>query len=262
MGSRATPTRSDIPSAEDSGGEGMEVERTAADTSPGGSKGLFQTLAIETALVPITSELAKLQRQVNDQGRQTSKDEIVFEGTAVRPKENETERQLLQRLVKTYWGLDLKGFEGNHVDEIKQVHWLHTEESQEKKKLLAKFLNLSNGSNFHKILHNRPEFPTSGVTLYRSLHQQTRNDKRLAFLSRQMRGAKEITRFIFDSVSGRLKVTFPDGTRHTFSEASDLLARCSPQLVKEIAELDKKWKSCKTPGCKPGQKARGPRSGK
>ena len=130
----------------------MDVDRTAADTLPGGSTGLLQNLAIQTALDPIRNDLANLQRQVNDQGRQTSKDEIVFEGTAVRLEENETERQLLQRLVKTHWGLDLKGFEDNHVDEIKQVHWLPSQ-NQERKRLLGKFLNLSRGSNFHKILH-------------------------------------------------------------------------------------------------------------
>ena len=260
MGSRATPIRTDIPSAEVQVGD-MEVDdRTEADTLPGGSTRL-QSEAIETALVPVNSELAALRRQLNDQGRQTSKDEIVFEGTAVRPKENETERQTLQRVVKTYWGLDLKGFEGNHVDEIKQVHWLPCK-NPEKRRLLAKFLNLYNGSNFHKILHTRPELSTSGETLYRRLHQQTKNDRRLSFISRQMRGAKEISRFDFDSVSGRLKVTFPDGTRQTFSEASDLLARCSPHLVNKIAQLDKEWKRCKTPGRKPGRRPPGPLSRK
>ena len=235
----------------------MEVDdRTVADTSPGESTRL-QAMAIETALVPVNSELAALRRQLNDQGRQTSKDEIVFEGTAVRPKENETERQLLQRVVKTFWDIDLKGFEGNHVDEIKQVHYLPSR-NQEKKRLLAKFLNLSNGSNFHKILHTRPEASTSGETLYRSLHRQTRNDKRLSFIARQMREAKEISRFVFDSVSGRLKVTFRDDGRQTFSEASDLLARCSPHLVNKIAQLDKEWKRCKTPGRKPGRRPPGP----
>ena len=230
MGSRAQPTNSS-PSSE-----------VGADTPPGGSNGSFQSLAIETALVPIQSELAEIRRQINDQGRQTSKDEIVFEGTALRPLENETERQTLQRVVKTHWGLDLKGFEDSHVDEVKQVHWLPTE-NQEKKVLLAKFLNLSKGSNFHKILHTRPELSTPGVTLYRRLHQQTKNDKRLSFIARKMKEAKEITKFVFDSVSGRLKVTFPgDETRQTFSEASDLLARCSPALVSQIAALDKKRK--------------------
>ena len=153
--------RSDIPSAESMGGVGG-ADRAAADTPSGGSTGL-QTLAIETALVPVNSELAALRRQLNDQGRQTSKDEIVFEGTAVRRVEGETERQLLQRLVKTYWGLDLKGFESNHVDEIKQVHWLPGKsEEKEPKRLLAKFLNLYNGSSFHKILHTKPKVPASG----------------------------------------------------------------------------------------------------
>lgn len=253
--------RSDIPSAESMGGVGG-ADRAEADTPSGGSTGL-QTLAIETALVPVNSELAALRRQLNDQGRQTSKDEIVFEGTAVRRVEGETERQLLQRLVKTYWGLDLKGFESNHVDEIKQVHWLPGKsEEKEPKRLLAKFLNLYNGSSFHKILHTKPKVPASGETCYRSLHKQTRNDIRMSFIVRQMRKAKEVSRFDFDSVSGRLKVRFPDGSKQTFSEASDLLARCSQQLVNEIARLDKEWKKCPNPGRKPGGKVKGSQSRK
>ena len=253
MGSRATlaPFRSDIPSAETLGGDGREGDRMEVDTPPGGNTGVaLHSTAIETALVPMQTELAALTRQVNDQGRQTSKDEIVFEGTAVRPKENETELQTLQRILKTHWDLDLIV---HPLSEIKQIHFLPSG-NKEKPKLLAKFLNLFKGSNFHQILHTRPKFPNSGVTLYRRLHTQTRNDNRLSFISRQMRKDGEITRFVFDSVSGRLKVTFPDGTRQTFSEASDLLARCTPRLFDKITQLDKGWK--RRPGLP------GPRSGK
>ena len=216
------------------------------DTPPGEDNGVkLQSLELETALVPIRSELSALRRQVNDQGRQNSKDMIVFEGTAIRPQEGETDRAALQRVVKTHWGLDLKGFnDSNAVDEIKMVHL--RKKGQEKWRLTAKFLNLCNGSSFHTILHTRPELSqsgASGLTLYRRLHRVTPNDNSLSFIARQMRKANEINRFIFDSGSGRLKVTFTQGgTRETFSESEDLLARCSPRLFNEITEKNKVWK--------------------
>ena len=223
-------------------------DRAAADTLPGGSNGdspgvKLQSLEIETALVPIHSQLSELRRQLNDQGRQNSKDMIAFEGTALKPQEDETDRATLQRVVKTYWDVDLKGFDGRSVDEVKMVHL--RKKGQEKWKMTAKFLNLCNGSSFHTILHTRPNLSqsgASGLTLYRRLHTVTTNDKSLSFIARQMRKANEIDRFVFDSGSGRLKVTFPDGNRQTFSESSDLLARCSQPLFNELTEKDKAWK--------------------
>ena len=226
-------------------------DRKEADALPGTSNGdpsgvKLQSLEIETALVPLQSELSELRRQVNDQGRQNSKDMIVFEGTAIKLQEGETERALLQRVVKTFWGLELKGFnDSNAVDEIKQVHLRKGGQEKEKWRLTAKFLNLCKDSSFFKILHTPPNLSqsgASGLTLYRHLHTVTPNDNSLSFIARQMRKAKEINRFIFDSSSGRLKVTFPDGNRQTFSEKDDLLARCSPSLYNKLSHLDKVWK--------------------
>ena len=193
------------------------------------------SMAIEAALVPLQNELAGLRRELHDQGRQNSKDCIVFEGTALKPKENETDRATLLRVVSTYWKLELQDWE------VKQVHFLKS--GQEKWRMVAKFNRLDRGSTFREILHNRPEMAGSGLTLYRRLHTVTKNDRRLGFIARQMRKAKELTSFVFDSGSGRLKATFPGQKEsESFSEASDLLARCSPALNNKIAVLDKAHK--------------------
>ena len=200
-----------------------------------GSLPTLHSVAIEAALVPLQTELAGLRRQLNDQGRQNSKDCIVFEGTALEPKENETVRTTLLRVVSTYWGVTLQDWE------VKQVHFLKS--GQEKWRMVAKFNRLDRGSAFHEILHNSAKVEGTGLTLWRHLHTVTKNDRRLGFIARQMRKAKEIERFVFDSVSGRLKVTFPGQKEsQSFSEASDLLARCSPTLNSKIADLDKAHK--------------------
>ena len=194
------------------------------------------SLAIEAALVPLQTELAGLRRELHDQGRQNSKDCIVFEGTALEPKENETERATLRRVVSTFWKLELQDWE------VKQVHYLKSR--QEKWwRMVAKFNKLDRGSTFREILHNQPKMEGSGLKLYRQLHTVTKNDRRLGFIARQMRKAKELTSFVFDSGSGRLKATFPGQKEsESFSEASDLLARCSPALNNKIADLDRAHK--------------------
>ena len=221
-------------------------DRTGADTSPGGSKGdNLCSSELQKALGPIRNELAELRRQVNDQGRQTSKDEIVFEGTAVMPQEGETPLATLRRIVSSFWERDLKDCE------VKQVKL--RKRGEDKWRLQAKFNELHSDSAFHQILHNQPLLPHGGPTLYRSMLMVQKNDKRLAFICREMKRAQEIKHFVFDSVSGRPRVTFPDGNRQSFSEASDLLARCSHTLVKKIAKLDKDQKRRSRPR---------PRSGK
>ena len=52
----------------------------------------------------LKNDIARLQDQVDDQGRQTSKDNIVFEGTAVTKRDGELEVDALIRIVRMGWG--------------------------------------------------------------------------------------------------------------------------------------------------------------
>ena len=187
---------------------------------------------IETAIVPVQDKLDRLQRQVNDQGRQTSKDCIAFEGAALKPLPDELFKDTCIRVVKEGWGLSLM------ESELKQVKLYPKGEQGDKYRMVAKFNNCFKGSNFYNILTNKPKVPN----LFRSLHLVTKNDHRLDFIARRMRKAKELDSFIWHYVSGRLKVTFNDKekSRESFSEADALFLRCSERLKRELNDLDKK----------------------
>ena len=187
---------------------------------------------VETAIIPLQEELARLKQQVNDQGRQTSKDCIAFEGTALKPLPGEKAKDTCVRVVEEGWGLCLV------ESELKQVK-LHKKGNQgDKYRMVVKFNQCWDGSSFHHILTNKAKEPN----LFRSLHLVTQNDHRLSWIARKMREAKELDSFIWHFVSGRLKVTFNDEnkTRESFSEADALFSRCSERLKAELNALDKK----------------------
>ena len=190
---------------------------------------------IEVALIPMQAKIDGLEKQVNDQGRQTSKDCIVFEGNALKPLPGgELKKDTCIRIVKEGWGLTLQEWE------LKQVH-LHQKGKTDWYRMVAKFNQCFEGSNFYKILTKKAQV-SSGKKLYRSLHLVTRNDHRLDWIARKMRAAKELESYIWHYASGRLKVTFSDEkkTRESFSEADALFSRCSERLKAELNALDKK----------------------
>ena len=199
---------------------------------------------LEAKLIAVYDRLDRLEKRVNDQGRQTSKDCIVFEGTALKPLcKEELWKDTLKRVVRSGWGLFLLD------SEIKQATLYKKGKlgDKDKYRMVAKFNQCWEGSNFYKIL-TRPPVKPKGESLWRSLHLVTANDHRLDFIARQMKKHGEIKSFIWHYVSGRLKVTYPDdcprdNKRETFSEADDLLDRCSERLKGEIAAKDKAARS-------------------
>ena len=188
---------------------------------------------MEEKIKDLQNDIARLQDQVNDQGRQTSKDNIVFQGTAVTVQDGELPVDALIRIVRMGWGLILER-EG-----LKQVKFQPRRSG--KNRILAKFNQVWEGSNFFKILTIKPV--VSEGTLFRKLHLRTANDKTLDFVARNMRRTGELKSFIWHYVSGRLKVTFPNDKRMTFSSARALRKKCSQRLLSELKTKDKERRS-------------------
>ena len=185
---------------------------------------------MEQEMEAIKSDLARLQDQVDDQGRQTSKDNIVFEGTAVTKRDGELPKDALIRIVRMGWKLTLD------EEGLKQVKFQPRRSG--KNRILAKFNQVWEGSIFYKILTTRPV--VSEGTLFRKLHLLTANDNTMDFVARNMRRTGELKSFIWHYVSGRLKVTLPNGKRKTFSTARALRKECSQRLLSELKAKDKK----------------------
>ena len=188
---------------------------------------------MEKEIDAVKSEVARLQDQVNDQGRQSSKDNIVIEGTAVTKRDGELPIDALIRIVRMGWGLDLD------PNGAKQVKFQSRRSG--KNRILAKFNQVWEGSIFFKILTTRPV--VSKGTLFRSLHLLTAEDKTMDFIARNMKRVKELESFIWHYASGRLKVTFPNKTRKTFSTARALRKECSQRLLSELKAKDKERRS-------------------
>ena len=184
----------------------------------------------------VETGLARLQAQVNDIGRQTSKCSIVFEGSLVKLLDKELPKDALFRIVHMGWGFVPADWE---VADAK----IHQQGRTGKFRMLGFFNARYEGSTFHRILTTRPKAP--GGTLYRRLHMVTPNDHRMNFIARTMKKGDELKNFIWHFASGRLKVTFKNDDRRTFSEAKDLYAKCSERLQAKIDAEDKAQKSRK-----------------
>ena len=185
---------------------------------------------MEQEMESVKSDLARLQDQVDDQGRQTSKDNIVFEGTAVTKRDGELPKDALIRIVRMGWKLTLD------EEGLKQVKFQPRRSG--KNRILAKFNQVWEGSIFYKILTTRPV--VSEGTLFRKLHLLTANDNTMDFVARNMRRVGELKSFIWHYASGRLKVTLPNGKRKTFSTARALRKECSQRLLSELKAKDRK----------------------
>jgi hypothetical protein len=74
------------------------------------------------------------------------------------------------------------------------------------KGLLAKFRNLFEG--FQQILDRKPEY-LGRPEIHAKLLLESKTDRRMDFVARQMKKQGEILDFRFDPVSGKLKVRFP-----------------------------------------------------
>ena len=122
-------------------------------------------MATET-IEAVGTGLARLQAQVNDIGRQTSKCSIVFEGTVVKKLDRELPKDTCFRLVHMGWGFAPKDWE---VADVKI-----RPKGRENFRMLAFFNARYEGSTFHRILTNKPT--VSGGTLFRRLHMVTPND--------------------------------------------------------------------------------------
>ena len=185
----------------------------------------------------LETDLARLQAQVNDIGRQTSKCSIAFEGSLVKKvTDKELPKDMAFRLINTGWGIVAKEWE---VADAK----LRRVGKTEKFKLLVFFNARYEGSTFFRIITNKPA--VSGGTLFRSLHKVQPNDHRLDFIARTMKKEGELKHFIWHYASGRLKVTFANDDRRTFTEAKDLYAKCSERCRARIDAEDKAQKSRK-----------------
>ena len=95
---------------------------------------------MEQEMESVKSDLARLQDQVDDQGRQTSKDNIVFEGTAVTKRDGELPKDALIRIVRMGWKLTLD------EEGLKQVKFQPRRSG--KNRILAKFNQVWEGSIF------------------------------------------------------------------------------------------------------------------
>ena len=190
---------------------------------------------VEAAIIPLQNKVDALKRQVDDQGRQTSKDCIVFEGNVLKPlHDKELHKDTCIRVVQKYWGLTLQECE------LKQVKLQRKGTKANYYRMVAKFNQCWEGSNFHEILTNKAKV-SKGENLWRSLHLVTQNDHRLSWIARQMRKEGELHSFIWHYVSGRLKVTYPGEKqeRESFSDADALFAQCSERLQDKLRALDK-----------------------
>jgi hypothetical protein len=76
------------------------------------------------------------------------------------------------------------------------------------KALLAKFGSVFKG--FQQILDRRPEY-LGLPEIHAKLHLVSKTDKRMDFVTKQMKKQGEILDFRFDPVSGKLKIRFPSG---------------------------------------------------
>ena len=189
-------------------------------------------MATET-IEAVETGLARLQAQVNDIGRQTSKCSIVFEGTVVKKLDRELPKDTCFRLVHMGWGFAPKEWE------VADVKIRPKGRDNKNFRMIAFFNARYEGSTFHRILTTKPA--VSGKdTLFRSLHMVTDNDHRLAFIARTMRRAGELKSSFWVFSSGRLRVHFPNGNRRNFSEATDLYAECSKQTQDKIDAEDRK----------------------
>ena len=197
-----------------------------------GSGELLGQDEMDQEIEALKSAVVAVQDQLDDQGRQTSKDNIVIEGTAVaKLSDEELPVDVAIRVIRMGWGLTMVR------DGFKTVKF-ETRRSG-KNRILAKFNQVWEGSIFHKIITTRPDELSQG-TLFRHLHLRTSNDKTMDFVARNMKKAGELKDFIWHYVSGRLKVTFPNGKRKTFSSARALRKCCSQQLLSELKAKDKK----------------------
>ena len=145
-------------------------------------------------------------------------------------RDGELPKDALIRIVRMGWKLTLD------EEGLKQVKFQPRRSG--KNRILAKFNQVWEGSIFHKILTTRPV--VSEGTLFRSLHLLTANDKTMDFVARNMRRTGELKSFIWHYVSGRLKVTLPNGKRKTFSTARALRKECSQRLLSELKAKDRK----------------------
>jgi hypothetical protein len=91
---------------------------------------------------------------------------------------------------------------------------------------IALFLDRKQGSTFHQIFTNHPNWqfkaPLSAKQLLRS-----RSDLRLDFIARQMHAAGEIRGHMVHWMSGKLEVTLRNGQSRTFSDPASLLQMAS-----------------------------------
>ena len=164
-------------------------------------------------------ETQGLRRRLDDVQRQSSKDCIVFSGPALSTRfPGELATDMLMRVVRRHWGAELK------PNELKAVHFLHGG-----KRIIAKFLDCKELSNFARILNNRPSI-VGGKKIFAGLHLASANDKQLAFIARKMKQSAQIKNFRW-GFSGRLQILFSDGKSKTYDREEELRALASPETL-------------------------------
>jgi hypothetical protein len=103
---------------------------------------------------------------------------------------------------------------------------------------IANFLDRKQGSTFHQILTNHPNWqfraPLSAKQLLWS-----RSDLRLDFIARQMHAAGKIRGHRVHWMSGKLEVTLRNEKPQTFSDPASLLQMASQVTCNKVREKDR-----------------------
>ncbi len=136
----------------------------------------------------------RLERELNLLQRWSSKRVIHLSGPATRRIPGESDLARLQRLAWEYWRIQLDPVE------VAQVHPVG------KRAMVAEFVHRFEGSSFHRLLTNKPEW-LGRPPIYARLFLVSRADKKLAKIARLMKSKGEIKEHAFHWMSGKLQVT-------------------------------------------------------
>jgi hypothetical protein len=169
----------------------------------------------ETRLWAIERRLVAVEEDQDDLRRQHSKSFIVFCGPALQMLPDGSWFSQLRWMVREYWSLPLEKSEVGATHPIENV-----------KGFIALFLDRNQGSTFHQILTNLPNWQFRAPLSAKQL-LQSRSDLRFDFIARQMHAAGEIRGHRVHWMSGKLEVTLRNGQSQTFSDPASLLHMAS-----------------------------------
>ena len=103
--------------------------------------------------------------------------------------------------------------------------------------MVAEFNFRDTGSNFHRILTNRPHEFQRGEMISASLFIKSANDKHLQFIAKMMKRNKEIISWDWHWQSGKLLVTWPNGQVTKFVDPAALLQTASKTVCDKAKDF-------------------------